>query len=164
LKIKEIHHKSQIMPKTINRQPCPLEVPPSIAEDYNEACLVLSDSPKASAALSRRCLQNLLRDAGSLRHTNDLNDEIQKVLDSHTLPTYISSAIDSVRNVGNFAAHPIKCKNTGEILPVDPEEAEWTLDVLESLFDFYYVQPKKLKEKRAKLDGKLARAGKRPMK
>src|SRR5690242_10129474 len=46
--------KSQrlIRPKGSNRPPAPSEVPKEIAEDYSEACLVLPDSPKASAALS----------------------------------------------------------------------------------------------------------------
>ena len=51
-----------IRPKAISRVPLPPEVPQEFAGDYKEACLVLADSPKASAALSRRCLQNLLRE------------------------------------------------------------------------------------------------------
>ncbi len=49
-----------IRPRGTNRDPIPPEVPSQYAQDYLEACLVLADSPKASAALSRRCLQNLL--------------------------------------------------------------------------------------------------------
>ena len=51
-----------IHPKAVKRPPVPDMVPAQFAEDYREACLVLADSPKASAALSRRCLQNLLRE------------------------------------------------------------------------------------------------------
>jgi hypothetical protein len=47
---------------------------------------------------------------------------------------------------------------------VEPGEAEWNLDVLEALFDFYFVQPELLKKKRAALDAKLAEAGKPKMK
>jgi hypothetical protein len=36
--------------------------------------------------------------------------------------------IDAIRNVGNFAAHPLKSTNTGLILDVEPSEAEWPLD------------------------------------
>jgi hypothetical protein len=39
------------------RPPAPAEVPADIAADYNEAGAVLPVSAKASAALSRRCLQ-----------------------------------------------------------------------------------------------------------
>lgn len=37
-----------------------------------------------------------------------------------------------------------------EIVPVKPGEAEWTLDVLYSLFNHYFVQPAEWEEKRNK--------------
>jgi hypothetical protein len=39
-------------------------VPAEIAAGYIEACNVLPISAKASAALARRCLQNMLHKAG----------------------------------------------------------------------------------------------------
>jgi hypothetical protein len=134
-----------------------------LADDYREACLVLADSPKASAALSRRCLQNLLREAAKVRPGN-LAEEIQQVIDSGKLPSSLAESVDAIRNIGNFAAHPMKSKTSGEILPVEPGEAEWNLDVLESLFDFYFVQPQIIRKKREALNQKLKDAGKPPMK
>lgn len=152
-----------VWPKGASRAAVPPEVPQGIVEDYKEACLVLSDSPKASAALSRRCLQNLLRGAAGVK-PGDLSIEIQQVLDSGKLPAPIADNIDAIRNIGNFAAHPNKSKSTGEVVPVEPEEAEWNLDVLESLFDFYFVQPARAKAKKDALNKKLADANKPPMK
>lgn len=152
-----------VYPKGSLRPPCPPEAPKEFAEDYIEACLVISDSPKASAALSRRCLQNILRETAKVRPGN-LADEIQEVIDSKTLPSYIVEVIDAVRNIGNFAAHPNKSKKSGEILPVEAGEAEWNLDVLEALFDFYFVQPEIIKKKKESLNEKLKEAGKKPMK
>ncbi len=123
---------------------------------------MLADSPKTSAALSRRCLQNLLREKGGVK-AGDLTHEIQQVLDARSLPSYLAEAVESVRNVGNFAAHPMKSKNTGTIIPVEPGEAEWLLDTLEGLFDFYVVQPATLKKKRDALNTKLIEAGKPPL-
>jgi len=94
----------------------------------------------------------------------NLADEIQQVIDSGKLPSDLSESIDAIRNVGNFAAHPLKSQNSGAILDVEPNEAEWTLDVLEELFDFYFVRPAQLKKKKAALDQKLKDAGKPPMK
>ena len=161
--IVEAASKIPIRPRGSNRPPCPAEVPSHIADDYNEASLVLPFSPKASAASSRRCLQNLLREAAKVKH-GSLADEIQEVIDSKQLPSHLIEVIDAVRNIGNFAAHPMKSKNTGEILPVEPQEAEWNLDVLEALFDFYYVQPAVIAKKKASLNYKLQEAGKPPMK
>jgi hypothetical protein len=145
------------------RAPLPTVVPSQFAEDYTEACLTIADSPKASAALSRRCLQNLLREHAGVKPSN-LDNEIAQVLSSGALPTYLAGAIDAVRVSGNFAAHPIKSTNTGEIIDVEPEEAEWLLDTLEGLFDFYFVQPALLQQKRDALNQKLNAAGKPPLK
>jgi hypothetical protein len=138
-------------------------VPTEVAKDYLEACLVIADSPQASAALSRRCLQLLLRKYGGVK-PNDLSKEIDEILAKHTLPSHLADSIDAIRNIGNFAAHPIKSTTTGEIVEVAPREAEWNLDVLESLFDFQFVQPAIIKAKRDALNKKLADAGKPPLK
>jgi Domain of unknown function (DUF4145) len=159
----EVEKQQLINPRGSTRPPCPSEVSKEIAEDYLEACVVLPDSSKASAALSRRCLQALLREKGGVK-PGDLSNEIQQVIDSNSFPSHLADSIDAIRNIGNFSAHPLKSKNTGEILPVEEHEAEWNLDVLESLFDFYYVQPAKLQAKRNALNQKLAEAGKPPMK
>ena len=39
-----------VRPKVAARGPVPVDVPAKYAEDYTEACLVLADSAKASAA------------------------------------------------------------------------------------------------------------------
>jgi hypothetical protein len=124
---------------------------------------VLQDSPKASAALSRRCLQHILHEKANVKEGN-LSQEIQKVLDSKQLPTHLAESLDAVRIVGNFAAHPQKSTHTGEIQDVELGEADWSLDVIEHLLDFYFVQPARSKLKRAALDAKLQAAGKPPMK
>jgi len=139
----------------------PEEVPSHIAADYKEAAAVLGLSPKASAALSRRCLRSVLCEEGGANQ-HDLSRQIDFVLPS--LPNYIAENIDAIRNIGNFAAHPIKSQASGQIVDVESGEAEWNLDVLDQLFDFYYVQPALAKQKRDALDEKLKNAGKPPMK
>lgn len=154
-----------VRPKGSNRQPCPVDVPKQFADDYVEACLVLPDSAKAAAALGRRCLQNLLREYVGIKvKSGNLADEIQAVIDSGKLPSDLSESIDAIRNVGNFASHPMKSQNSGQVLDVEPGEADWTLDVLEELFDFYFVRPVLRQKKRDALDQKLKEAGKPAMK
>ncbi|WP_225614077.1 DUF4145 domain-containing protein [Delftia sp. DLF01] len=151
-----------VYPRHSSRPPAPKEVPAEIAEDFNEAALVLTMSPKASAALSRRCLQATLRENGYTQ--NDLAPAIKAALESNTLPAALAENLDAVRNIGNFAAHPMKDKQTNAVLPVDPHEAEWNLEVLEGLFDHYYVQPAKAAARRDALNKKLEAAGKPPLK
>src|SRR5208282_6535945 len=58
---------------------------------------------------------------------------------SGTLPSYLADNIDGIRNIGNFAAHPLKSTASGEIVEVEPGEAEYCI----------------AKSKRAALDAKL---------
>ena len=142
------------------RPPCPKEVPASISNDYKEACLVEHLSPKAAAALARRCLQNIFHEQGIEK--DNLSQEIDEVIKK--LPSHLSESIDSIRNIGNFAAHPTKSTNTGLIVDVENGEAEWNLDTIEQLFDFYYVQPAKTKLKKDALNLKLNGVDKPKMK
>ena len=122
---------------------------------------MLPFSPKASAALSRRCLQTVLREAGQTK-AKDLSAQINEVFP--TLPTNIAPNVDAIRVVGNFAAHPMKSEATGAIIDLEPGEAEWNLDVLDSLFDYYYVRPVLEQKKRDAINAKLKEAGKPSLK
>lgn len=141
----------------------PPEVPEPYRKDFLEACAVLPLSPKASAALSRRNLQNILREEFSIQPSN-LAQEIQHFIQMSGVPSYLTQAVDAVRNVGNFAAHPSKDTSANQIVDVEPGESEWLIEVIESLFDFTFVQPKKLDERKSNLNDKLKQLGKPEMK
>jgi hypothetical protein len=69
-----------VRPKVAGRPRPPSAVPPQIADDYIQASAVISDSPMASAALSRRCLQQyesprFLRRLNTLRGWSHEEDE-----------------------------------------------------------------------------------------
>ena len=150
-------------PKNANPRALPSEVPENYCEDFDEASAVLSASPKASAAISRRLLQTIIREEFKITERS-LADEIEKFIKLKDTPSYIADAVDAVRNIGNFAAHPLKNTNTGEIIEVEPGEAEWLLDVLEAVFDYAFVQPEKLKKRKENLNKKLSDLGKPTMK
>lgn len=149
-----------VEPRAPARVPLPESVPKEIVDDYREAEAVLTVSAKSSAALSRRLLQRLLRDYGGATQ-RDLASQIDHVLPG--LPSHIAGALDSVRSLGNFAAHPLKSQSTGEVVAVEAGEAEWTLETVAALIDFYIVAPAALMARRDALNAKLADAGKPPM-
>src|SRR5664279_6285682 len=47
LGLRVIRWKTQVRPKGASRPPCPKQVPEHLANDYNEACLVIPDSCKS---------------------------------------------------------------------------------------------------------------------
>ena len=105
--------------------------------------------PQSSAALSRRCLQHILREKAGVKHSN-LYNEINEVTGRSDLPSHIVDVLHTIRDMGNTAAHPIKNDVTGEIVPVEMGDAEWCLDVIEALHDFYFVLPAQNKERMEK--------------
>jgi hypothetical protein len=155
-------HHLRVYPTNTFRKPTPAETPPHIKEDYEEACRVLPISHKASAALSRRCLQAILREQGYTE--KDLAKQIAALLNepnpAKAIPTGLRQTVDVIRNFGNFSAHAISDQATLQIIPVEPGEAEWRLDILEEMFDHYYVKPAQAKARKDALDAKLAAAGK----
>jgi hypothetical protein len=115
-------------------KPFPDYIPKPLLDDYQEACLIRDKSPKASATLSRRCLQGIIRDFWKItkaRLIDEINDLHNKV-DPQTW-----QAIDSVRQVGNIGAHMEKDVNI--LVDVDPEEAGLLIWLIETLFQDWYV-------------------------
>lgn len=86
----------QIFPQGSNRGPVSPDVPIAIATDYDEAAKILPISSKASAALSRRCAQAVLREAGYAQR--DLAVQIDAVLKetdpSKAIPTGLRTTLD----------------------------------------------------------------------
>ena len=136
-------------------RPIATEVTGAFRSDCLEASAVLNLSPKASAALSRRCLQHLLVEKAGAPNNAGLYDQIEGVIGSLELPTQLRDALHTVREIGNLAAHPKKNDETGLIVDVEPGEAEWNLDTLDALFDFYIVQPARTKVRQTALKKKL---------
>ncbi|HUT03051.1 MAG TPA: DUF4145 domain-containing protein [bacterium] len=160
-------------PKGRFREACPEEVPAEVAADYNEACKVIDISPTAAAALARRCMQFILVKAGGAPEKkmvkdksggqrevdSTLFDQIGFVINNKRAPEWVLEQLQPTRKVGNFAAHAKK-DVTGQILRTEPDEAEWTLEVLKTLFDFYYVAPAKAKQRLLAVEKKQQKAEK----
>lgn len=138
------------------------EIPEKYRKDFNEAAMILRISPKASAAICRRMLQEILREEFSISK-RDLYQEIEEFISLPNVPSYLADSVDAIRNIGNYAAHPLKSTQTGQIIEVEDGEAEWLLEVLEALFDFAFIQPVRLQERRDKLNDRLRELGKQEM-
>ena len=130
-----------IIPRS-NAKVFPSYIPQAIREDYEEACLIRNESPKASATLCRRCLQGMIRDFHGIQK-DTLFAEID-ALNSIVDPT-TWQAIDAIRQTGNIGAHMEKDVNA--IIDVEPEEASKLIWLIETLIQDWYIA-KHEKEKR----------------
>lgn len=147
-----------VFPRSHSR-PLPPEVPGVLAGDYEEAAAILDLSPKASAALGRRCLQNTIREVVHIKKAR-LMDEIKELGSAGLVSGGLGGELDAIRNIGNFAAHPTKDTQTDVIVDVEPGEAEWILDLLDRLFNELIVQPAQTVARKQALNAKLKAIGK----
>jgi len=112
----------------------PTYIPESIIQDYEEACSIIEESPKASATLSRRCLQGMIRDFWHVNGTT-LYKEIESIKDKIDALTWQS--IDATRKIGNIGAHMEKDINL--IIEVEPKEAFALIKLIEILIKDWYI-------------------------
>jgi hypothetical protein len=112
----------------------PNYIPKPIIDDYNEAYLIKDLSPKASATLSRRCLQGIIRDFWKVK-PGRLAGEIEQIKDSVDIDTW--KAIDGVKSVGNIGAHMEEDINV--IVDVEPKEAQLLVELIEILLKDWYI-------------------------
>jgi hypothetical protein len=109
-------------------------LPKPIVDDYNEACVIRDLSPKASATLSRRCLQGIIRDYWGISKSR-LVDEINELKEKIDPSTW--QAIDAVRSIGNIGAHMEKDINL--VVEVEPQEAQLLIGLIEILVKDWYI-------------------------
>lgn len=109
-------------------------VPASIIQDYSEAYLIVDLSPKASATLSRRCLQGMIRDRWKIVKSR-LIDEIKEL--QGKIPAEQWKVIDGVRQLGNIGAHMEK--DIDLIVDIDQGEAKKLIQLIELLIEEWYI-------------------------
>ena len=133
-----------------------------LAELYSEASLILDVSPRASAVLSRRVLADLLKKYAG-RNEYGLTARIDQFNKDSSHPSALRDNLHYLREMGDFAAHTQE-DDQANIVNVAREEAEWTLDIVDRLFDYFVVTPARDAAMRAKMDEKLDAAGRKPIK
>lgn len=113
----------------------PSYVPDQIKQDYEEAYAILNLSPKASATLSRRCLQGMIRDFWEVHDRGSLCSEIDAIADK--ISPSARRALDATRRIGNIGAHMEQ--DVDKIIDIDPSEAETLLKLIELLMQEWYI-------------------------
>lgn len=122
-----------IRPKSLAKQ-FPDYIPKAIRQDYEESCAIINLSPKASATLSRRCLQGMIRDFWNVRESN-LSKAIEQL--EGKIPATQWKVINGVRRIGNIGAHMEKDINL--IVDIEPGEAEKLIKLIELLMEQWYI-------------------------
>lgn len=125
-----------IFPKCV-RKNFPDYIPKQIRQDYEEACMIAEISPKASATLSRRCVQGMIRDFWGITK-NNLCNEIDEVAKDPTISELQRKALHALRNIGNIGAHPER--DIELIVDVEPNEAKLMISLIEFFVHNWYIK------------------------
>jgi hypothetical protein len=126
-------------------RPWPDYIPAHVREDYEEACKIEYLSPKASATLSRRCLQSIIRDFFGVSKPR-LLDEINEV--AAQVGPDIAEALHALRAIGNIGAHPHR--DPAVIENVEVGEATAMIDLIEVLIEDTYLDRREREERIAR--------------
>jgi hypothetical protein len=130
--------------------------------DYLEAAAILDTSHRMSAVLARRILGDLLRKYGG-HEQRSLTAQIDAFTKVGHHPSALTDNLHHFREVGDFAAHTQEDQEQAVVIDVDREEAEWTLDLVDRLFEYFIVQPAKDEQIKTRMDAKIERAGRKPL-
>lgn len=146
-----------LIPKTTPRDPIPKDVEDIYRIDYDKAVKLLHVDSMASAAYSRRLLQHYIEKKHKIKEP-DLKQELKKLEKLNHYPLDLIKLFDHIRHYGKFAAHATTNQITGQIIDIDPEEAEWLLFILEQMFVHDYELARKIKQNEKKIQDKLKSA------
>jgi hypothetical protein len=136
-------------------KPQPDYIPEALRKDYEEACAIRDLSPKASATITRRCIQGIIRDFCGIAKGRLIDEikELRKRVNAGQAPAGVQpdtvDAIDHIRSIGNIGAHMEADINV--IVDVDPGEAQVLIELTEMLFDEWYVAREQRTQRLAQL-------------
>jgi hypothetical protein len=133
----------------------------TLRQDYDEAAALLDLTPRLSAVLTRKIVFDLLEQyAGIGEYT--LKASLDKFIGDKKHPARIKENLQHLREIGDFGAHTKK-DGVGQVIDVSREDAEWTLDLVDRLFDYFILDAERDKKLRGTWDKNLDDAGRKPI-
>jgi hypothetical protein len=117
-------------------------VPSSIRKVYEEASRIKNIAPNAFAVQIRRALEALCEDRGAKK--GNLQNRLKNLSEKGEIPPVLAEATDTLRLLGNIAAHGIDDS-------VHPLQAFTIDEFFRAVVEYVYVAPSKLKEFKARL-------------
>lgn len=134
--------KKLVYPIIVMTPPPCEDLPDDVKSIYNEAALILNNSPRAAAALLRLCLEKVCVDLGET-HKN-LFTKIENLKEAGKIPD-TEIFMHFIRKVGNDAIHPTKIiESEGDI------DALLLFSMINAIGSYHY-STEKLKEEARRL-------------
>jgi hypothetical protein len=114
----------------------PLEVPASVAQEFNQAVAARQATPGLVAVAIRRMLEAIARDQGA--HGPSLNHQIRSLADDGKILPQLADMMSVSRTLGNLGAHHTD-------LRFNADDVKTLIEFSMTLFEYLYVAPAKVK-------------------
>lgn len=131
------NYRGQFLPNA-NITAIPEYVPNNIIKDINEAELILDLSHNASATLSRRSLQAMIRDFHNIEERT-LHKEIEELRNQALITIDEFDVLMALKSIGNYGAHPNEDDVTNLIIDVEYDEAKDLILLIHHFINIWYV-------------------------
>jgi len=126
--------QKMLFPHAVTAPPPNSDLPEDVRKDFDEARIVVAQSPRGAAALLRLAIQKLCKHLGEAGE--NINADIASLV-KKGLPAKVQQAMDIVRVVGNNAVHP------GQIdIRDDADTATRLFGLINLVADVMITQPK----------------------
>ena len=119
------------------------DLPKDLSDDYEEARMILADSPRGAAALLRLVVQKLCKELGE--SGENINEDISKMV-AKGLSQDVVDVMDSVRVIGNNAVHPLKMD-----LSDNKEIVEALFGLINIVVEKMITEPNRIRDVKSKL-------------
>ncbi len=123
----------------------PSDVPEKVQDAYGQALFLVERSPRASGALSRYCLQQIIRDFWKIPadEQGTLSVELDRI--SNLISDETRDSIECVRAFGSIDFHFSQDRDM--MVDTTPDEARMLLALVQLLFQEWYVERHKRKNR-----------------
>lgn len=110
-------------------------IPHEVRVTYESAKRIQNLNPEAFSMSVRKCIEIICKLHGVEK--GSLANKLKKLCEQQSLPDLIAEAADSIRLIGNQAAHDIE-----DIHPINAQQID---DFFKVLVEYIYILPNKLK-------------------
>lgn len=132
------HNDKMIYPKSITVEPVNEDLNDEARDLYNEAAVILHDSPRAAAVLLRLALQSLLRELGG--DGRNINNDIATIV-KQGVDRQVQKALDIIRVFGNNGAHDSSIDLNEKL-----EDVQYIFSLINFVADKMITQKKEIDE------------------
>ncbi len=123
-----------------------------LAHDFDEAVACEPHSKQAAVVLLARCANQILVEHCNAKKQECLYDQVQSAIAAKKVSVPLHDLLDGAHNPRNQVGH-VWYDADGDLVRVTEDDAVWWFEIVEQMFDEFYIEPKKRAERADRVAG-----------